>query len=92
MMRGADGTYDVHMGELAADTDEVEAVKAVIGHLAQAGVIAPAAAPAAGTDETKANRSSMIVIPVGRCFSPALRATSHSVRGLKHRATAVESI
>lgn len=46
LMRGADGRYDLALSELAADADETEAVKAVIGHLAQAGVIRPAPAPA----------------------------------------------
>ncbi len=44
-LRGADGRYDVWLGELASDHDEEERVKAVIGHLAQAGVVQPAPAP-----------------------------------------------
>ncbi|HVW18371.1 MAG TPA: ATP-dependent DNA helicase RecQ, partial [Solirubrobacteraceae bacterium] len=44
-LRGADGRYDVALDELAADADEVERVRAVVGHLAQAGVVAPAPAP-----------------------------------------------
>jgi ATP-dependent DNA helicase RecQ len=45
-MRGADGRYDAMVSELAADHDEEERLKAVIGHLAQAGVVAPSPAPA----------------------------------------------
>ena len=44
-LRGADGRYDVAMAEIAADADEEERVKAVVGHLAQAGVVQPAPAP-----------------------------------------------
>jgi len=43
--RGADGTYNVEARELASDPDEDERLRAVIGHLAQAGVIAPTPAP-----------------------------------------------
>ena len=43
--RGMDGPYDVELRELAADPDEEERLRAVIGHLAQAGVIAPTPAP-----------------------------------------------
>jgi ATP-dependent DNA helicase RecQ len=43
--RGMDGRYDVELRELAADPDEEERLRAVIGHLAQAGVIQPAPAP-----------------------------------------------
>jgi len=49
-MRGADGIYNIDLRELASDNDEVEGVKAVVGHLAQAGVIQPAPAP---TDRIK---------------------------------------
>jgi ATP-dependent DNA helicase RecQ len=45
-LRGADGRYDVWLNELAADADEAERVKAVVGHLAQAGVLQPAPSPA----------------------------------------------
>ncbi len=45
VLRGADGRYDVGVGELAADADEAERVKAVVGHLAQAGVLAPSPSP-----------------------------------------------
>ena len=44
-LRGADGRYDLGLSELAADQDELEAVKAVVGHLAQAGVIRPSPSP-----------------------------------------------
>ena len=44
-LRGPDGRYDVTLSELAADPDQAEAVKAVVGHLAQAGVLQPAPAP-----------------------------------------------
>src|SRR3954447_12488807 len=44
-LRGADGRYDVALGELAADADEEERIKAVVGHLAQAGIVQPAPAP-----------------------------------------------
>jgi ATP-dependent DNA helicase RecQ len=44
-MRGADGRYEVALAELAADSGEAERVKAVVGHLAQAGVVQPAPAP-----------------------------------------------
>src|SRR4051812_11683784 len=44
-LRGADGRYDVSTAELAADPDEEERIKAVVGHLAQAGVVQPAPAP-----------------------------------------------
>jgi len=43
--RGMDGRYDVELRELAADPDEEERLRAVIGHLAQAGVVAPTPAP-----------------------------------------------
>src|SRR3954470_11037584 len=43
--RGLDGTYNVEVRELASDPDEEERLRAVIGHLAQAGVIAPTPAP-----------------------------------------------
>jgi ATP-dependent DNA helicase RecQ len=43
--RGADGTYNVEARELASDPDEDERLRAVIGHLAQAGVVAPTPAP-----------------------------------------------
>jgi len=43
--RGMDGRYDVELRELAADPDEEERLRAVIGHLAQAGVVQPAPAP-----------------------------------------------
>jgi ATP-dependent DNA helicase RecQ len=43
--RGLDGTYNVELRELASDPDEEERLRAVIGHLAQAGVIAPTPAP-----------------------------------------------
>ncbi|MFL5845690.1 MAG: RecQ family ATP-dependent DNA helicase [Solirubrobacteraceae bacterium] len=43
--RGMDGTYNVELRELAADPDEEERLRAVIGHLAQAGVVAPTPAP-----------------------------------------------
>jgi ATP-dependent DNA helicase RecQ len=43
--RGMDGTYNVELREIASDMDEEEGVRAVIGHLAQAGVIAPTPAP-----------------------------------------------
>src|SRR4051794_22437942 len=44
--RGLDGRYDVEVRELANDPDEHERLRAVIGHLAQAGVIAPTPSPA----------------------------------------------
>jgi ATP-dependent DNA helicase RecQ len=43
--RGMDGRYDVGLRELAADPDEEERLRAVIGHLAQAGVVAPTPSP-----------------------------------------------
>ena len=43
--RGLDGRYDVELRELAADPDEEERLRAVIGHLAQAGIVAPTPAP-----------------------------------------------
>jgi len=43
--RGLDGTYNVELRELASDPDEEERLRAVIGHLAQAGVVAPTPAP-----------------------------------------------
>src|SRR4051794_20396044 len=43
--RGMDGRYDVVLRELAVDPDEEERLRAVIGHLAQAGVVAPTPAP-----------------------------------------------
>jgi ATP-dependent DNA helicase RecQ len=42
-LRGADGRYDVGLDELG---DEPDAVRAIVGHLARAGVLAPAPAPA----------------------------------------------
>jgi ATP-dependent DNA helicase RecQ len=44
-LRGSDGRYEVDVRELAADPDEEERLRAVIGHLAQAGVVAPTPAP-----------------------------------------------
>ncbi len=46
MFRGMDGRYDVDARELASDSDDEERLRAVIGHLVQAGVIQPAPAPA----------------------------------------------
>ena len=43
--RGMDGRYEVQLRELAADPDEEERLRAVVGHLVQAGVIQPAPAP-----------------------------------------------
>jgi ATP-dependent DNA helicase RecQ len=43
---GIDGRYDVALSELTSFVDgEVDSVRAVIGHLARAGVLAPAPAP-----------------------------------------------
>ena len=39
-VRGMDGAYDVALRELASDADDDERLRAVIGHLARAGVIA----------------------------------------------------
>jgi ATP-dependent DNA helicase RecQ len=41
-LRGADGRYDVGVDELG---DEPDAVRAIVGHLARAGVVQPAPAP-----------------------------------------------
>ena len=41
MFRGIDGRYDVDVRELVAEPEEDERLRAVIGHLAQAGVVAP---------------------------------------------------
>jgi len=43
---GAGCRYDVEVRELAAGADEEERLRAVVGHLAQAGVVAPTPAPA----------------------------------------------
>jgi ATP-dependent DNA helicase RecQ len=40
-----DGRYDVPLPELAADSDESERVRAVVGHLVSGGVVQPAPAP-----------------------------------------------
>jgi len=45
MFRGMDGRYDVDARELAADPDEEERLRAVIGHLVQAGVVLPSPGP-----------------------------------------------
>jgi len=48
---GCDGRYDLHVSELAGvlgpdhSADDAEAVRAVLGHLARAGVLTPAPAP-----------------------------------------------
>ena len=42
---GADGRYDVHLGELLGGADDDEAPRAVIGHLARAGFVKPLPAP-----------------------------------------------
>ncbi len=39
------GRYDLELGDIAFDADDNDRVRAVIGHLAQAGVIAPSPAP-----------------------------------------------
>ncbi len=39
-----DGRYDLPLGDVAPDPDDADRVRAVIGHLAQAGVIAPSPA------------------------------------------------
>ncbi len=49
---GMDGHYDVALSELAFDRDDDDSVRAIIGHLARAGVLTPDPAPvdrAAGT-------------------------------------------
>jgi ATP-dependent DNA helicase RecQ len=40
-----DGRYDVGLPELAADSDESDRVRAVVGHLVSGGVVQPAPAP-----------------------------------------------
>jgi ATP-dependent DNA helicase RecQ len=40
-----DGRYDVPLADLAADSDEAERVRAVVGHLVSGGVVQPAPAP-----------------------------------------------
>jgi ATP-dependent DNA helicase RecQ len=40
-----DGRYDVGLAELAADSDEVDQVRAVVGHLVSGGVVQPTPAP-----------------------------------------------
>ena len=40
-----DGRYDVPLSELAADSDEQDRVRAVVGHLVSGGVVQPAPAP-----------------------------------------------
>jgi ATP-dependent DNA helicase RecQ len=40
-----DGRYDLALHDVAPDPDDADRVRAVIGHLAQAGVIAPSPAP-----------------------------------------------
>ncbi len=42
---GIDGRYDLALSELACDRDGDELVRAIIGHLARAGVLAPVPAP-----------------------------------------------
>jgi ATP-dependent DNA helicase RecQ len=44
-LAGADGRYDLMLSDIAFDPDDSDRVRAVIGHLAQAGVIAPSPAP-----------------------------------------------
>src|SRR5262249_30768418 len=45
LFNGSDGRYDLMLSDVASDPDDADQVRAVIGHLAQAGVIAPAPAP-----------------------------------------------
>jgi len=40
-----DGRYDLPLADLAADSDEAERVRAVVGHLVSGGVVQPAPAP-----------------------------------------------
>jgi ATP-dependent DNA helicase RecQ len=40
-----DGRYDVGVAELAADEDEIDRVRAVVGHLVSGGVVQPTPAP-----------------------------------------------
>jgi len=40
-----DGRYDVGVAELATDADEVDSVRAVVGHLVSGGVVQPTPAP-----------------------------------------------
>jgi ATP-dependent DNA helicase RecQ len=40
-----DGRYDVPLSDLAADSDEADRVRAVVGHLVSGGVVQPAPAP-----------------------------------------------
>jgi len=40
-----DGRYELALDDVAADPDDADQVRAVVGHLAQAGVIAPSPAP-----------------------------------------------
>jgi ATP-dependent DNA helicase RecQ len=40
-----DGRYDLPIAELAADSDEVDQVRAVVGHLVSGGVVQPTPAP-----------------------------------------------
>jgi ATP-dependent DNA helicase RecQ len=42
---GVDGAYDVALSELSARRGDVDSVRAIIGHLARAGVLAPRPAP-----------------------------------------------
>jgi ATP-dependent DNA helicase RecQ len=44
-MTAADNRYDLVLDDVASDPDDADRVRAVIGHLAQAGVIAPSPAP-----------------------------------------------
>ncbi len=45
LMTAADNRYDLVLDDVASDPDDADRVRAVIGHLAQAGVIAPSPAP-----------------------------------------------
>jgi ATP-dependent DNA helicase RecQ len=45
MATAADGRYNLALDDVAPDPDDADRVRAVIGHLAQAGVIAPSPAP-----------------------------------------------
>jgi ATP-dependent DNA helicase RecQ len=44
-LRAMDGRYDLPLSDLAADSDEADRVRAVVGHLVSGGVVQPAPAP-----------------------------------------------
>ena len=83
---GLDGRYDVAVDELAADVGpggDEETVRAVIGHLVRAGLVAPQPAPpdrAAGIVLREWDRRALGPRASGRPATPSARAGASTAR------------